>query len=193
MPRERRPLVTQFTLRQQVAAGAGRIEENCPCSRRHYRRAFRFCRTCRQASPWIVRIRMKRSKIRGPGRVNAWRRGLRSGSRHFVSLHVGCALTPSEDRVSNAVTGRDAELPGGACHHFKHGARRTSGRDEPFRERLRILRDAQDAAVNDHRGPEGPRYFDPVLAAYAFACWPTMSTRLPIARLTSMRCRPQLA
>ena len=30
-------------------------------------------------------------------------------------------------------------------------------------------------------------------ARNAFDCWPTMSTRLPIARLTSIRCRPQLA
>src|SRR5947208_4539910 len=30
-------------------------------------------------------------------------------------------------------------------------------------------------------------------AAYDFACWPTTSTRLPIARLTSIKCRPQFA
>src|SRR5262245_11558098 len=36
-------------------------------------------------------------------------------------------------------------------------------------------------------------YFLLLAATHAFACWPTMSTRFPIARLTSIRCNPQLA
>src|SRR5689334_13207702 len=57
-----------------------------------------------------------------------------------------CSVT-AEDRVRNPVARRYAELPGGACNHFEHGADRTSGGDQRFGERDRVLGDVQDAPI----------------------------------------------
>src|SRR5262249_37888716 len=53
----------------------------------------------------------------------------------------------AEDRVPHPVARRDAELLGGAADDFEHRAHRPAGGHERFRERHRVLGDAQDAPV----------------------------------------------
>src|SRR5262245_58989057 len=53
----------------------------------------------------------------------------------------------AEDRVPHPVARRDAELLGGAADDCEHRAHRPAGGHERFRERHRVLGDAQDAPV----------------------------------------------
>src|SRR5262249_29878401 len=73
-----------------------------------------------------------------------------------ASIHGSvCASKPrpplaavAEDRVPHPVARRDAELLGGAAEHFEHRAHRPAGGHERFRERHRVLSDAQDPSVS---------------------------------------------
>ena len=56
-------------------------------------------------------------------------------------------LAAVENRVRDAVAGRDAEFAGGSADDFQHRAHRAAGWDEPRRQRLGVLGDPQDAAV----------------------------------------------
>src|ERR671931_2911890 len=62
------------------------------------------------------------------------------------SLHCE-DLAPAEDRVCHPVARRNAKLLGGAGVHFKHCAHRATRGNERFRQRHRVLRNAQDAPV----------------------------------------------
>src|SRR5262249_33656512 len=57
------------------------------------------------------------------------------------------SLTAAKGRMGNAVADSNAHLLGGATDHLEHGAHRTAGRDQRFRERHCIFGDTRDAPV----------------------------------------------
>src|SRR5216684_784858 len=63
------------------------------------------------------------------------------------SKPCGRSRAASENRMRHAVAGGEAELLGGAGDHLEHRAHRPAGGNERFRERHRVLGDAQDPPV----------------------------------------------
>ena len=115
--------------------------------------------------------RHRRRHRRGDGpaayRLRQIRRAVRAGGDEVRELAARTRAAPARHQRPRRPTRTD---PG-----WRHGAQSCQSRARGFSRASR----------------RNAGYF--FFAANAFACWPTISTRLPIARFTSIRCSPQLA